>query len=185
MQSIDSALKDGSPIWAKVCTLRGNVFCTWIYWSSGAAKWAYASHPYDFPRDVHGWFPIAINQTMQFPSLTPESQSVLRVAGQELPSQFRDCGLIERRYSAAVIREARRQASACDLSPEATHETAWLRLGAIADNLHSPLPPTPPTKEEMETALCSLLGQITYHPKSQLAQEAEILLAGIPHYCHD
>lgn len=119
---------------------------------------------------------------MQFPSLTPESQSVLRVAGQELPSQFRDGGLIERRYSAAVIREARRQASACDLSPEATHETAWLRLGAIADNLHSPLPPTPPTKEEL---LADVAGLRVLNLTPGCRARLDRLAAGITHYCHD
>lgn len=39
---IELAPKDGSPVWAKVCTLHGNVFRTWIYWSSETEKWAYA-----------------------------------------------------------------------------------------------------------------------------------------------
>lgn len=116
---------------------------------------------------------------MQFPSLTPESQSVLGVAGQELPSGFRDGGLIERRYSAAVIREAQRQASACDLSPEATHETAWLRLGAIADNLHSPLPPT---KEEL---LADVAGLRVLNLTPRCRARLDRLAAGITHYCHD
>ena len=189
MQSIDSAPKDGSPVWAEVCTLKENVFRTWIYWSSGAAKWAYASHPYDFPRDVHGWLPIAINQTMQFPPLTPESQSVLNVAGLD--------GLIERRVCSAVIREAQRQACILlrngDPSALVTARdlaAAWLRLGAIADNLHSPLPP-PPTREEMLKALQGLEnwrqieGEAIPAAGVAAGKRLEILGRGIAHYCHD
>ena len=123
-----------------------------------------------------------MSQHIEFPPLTCESQSVLKVAGQELTSRIRDGGIIERRFAAAVIREAVKQAVPFDSSTLQVVTVADLLR--IADNLHSPLQ-APPTKEEMEAALCSLLGQITYHPKSQLAQEAEILLAGIPHYCHD
>lgn len=178
MQSIDSAPKDGSPVWAKVFTLGGNVFRAWIYWSSEAAGWAYASHPYDFPCDVHGWFPTAINQTMQFPLLTPESQSVLNVAGQELPSRFRDGGLTERRFCAAAIREAQRQA--CILLRNGDPAAAWLRLAAIADNLAAP--DRLPTKEEMIAVVDDL--KLLDLPQGFVLR-LDRLAAGVSHYCHD
>jgi hypothetical protein len=112
----------------------------------------------------------------EFPPLTQAAELVLRDAEHDLilgAPNWRRC------YLAAGLREAMKQAS-----PDKRGSCKWDRLGAIADNLHSP-PQAPPTKEEMEAALCSLLGQITYHPKSQLAQEAEILLAGIAHYCKE
>ena len=90
-----------------------------------------------------------------------------------------------RSFAAAVIREAQRQASACDPSPEATHETAWLRLAAIADNLHA-LPPPPPTREQMEIALADLLRRTDdpagCHEDSPIAEFANILRRGIAHY---
>lgn len=125
---------------------------------------------------------------MQFPLLTPESQSVLRVAGQELPSRFCDGGLTERRFCAAAIREAQRQA--CILLRNGDPAAAWLRLAAIADNLHSPLPP-PPTREEMLKALQELEnwrqieGEAIPAAGVAAGKRLEILGRGIAHYCHD
>ena len=116
---------------------------------------------------------------MQFPPLTPESQSVLKVAGLN--------GLIERRVCSAVIREAQRQA--CILLRNGDPAAAWLRLAAIADNLHSPLPP--PTLEEMQQALQELenwqQAQSTARPSTEvpIGNRLEVLRRGIPHYCHD
>jgi hypothetical protein len=82
----------------------------------------------------------------------------------------------KRRYLAAGLREAMKQAGS---SIWKDNLDALIR---ITNNLHA-LPPPPPTREQMEEALQSLVGRIDFHPESQLAQEAAILAAGIAHYC--
>jgi hypothetical protein len=107
----------------------------------------------------------------EFPPLTHEAKCVL---GQSINVSIPNWN---RRFAAAVIREAMEQAS-----PDRRGSCKWDRLGAIADNLHA-LSPPPPTREQMEEALQSLVGRIDFHPESQFAQEAAILAAGIAHHC--
>ena len=109
----------------------------------------------------------------EFPELTHRAKCVL---GQSINLSMPNWN---RRFAADVIREAMVQAS-----PDRLGSCRWDRLGAIANNLHSP-PPPPPTREEMEEALQSLVGHIDFHPESQFAQEAAILAAGIAHYCKE
>lgn len=137
----------------------------------------------------------------EFPPLTRSAIAVLQHANTANYQTHVGPGGV-RPFAAAVIREAVKQAAPFNLNnivdisiqqvvpshqPEKRKGfpvVAVQDLIDIADNLHS-LPQAPPTKEEMEAALRSLLGQITYHPKSQTAQEAEILLAGIAHHCKE
>jgi hypothetical protein len=107
----------------------------------------------------------------EFPELTYQAKCVL---GQSINVSIPNW---DRRFAAAVIREAMEQAS-----PDRLGSCKWDRLGAIANNIHA-LPPLPPTREQMEEALQSLVGRIDFHPESQFAQEAETLRRGIAHYC--
>ncbi len=114
----------------------------------------------------------------EFPPLGPKAQKVL--------ASFDRIDISKpgwnQRFAAAVIREAIMQSGTWNINRDFPRVIDARDLGAIADNLHA-LPPPPPTREQMEEALSSLLGQIVCHPKSQFAQEAAILAAGIAHYC--
>jgi hypothetical protein len=115
----------------------------------------------------------------EFPPLTYEAKCVLfnTMKGIDVSSLYWD-----RRFAAAVIREAMTQAGFWKISEEFPKVVRATELEAIADNLHA-LPPPPPTREQMKKALLSLLDSLDYHPESQLAQEAAILAAGIAHHC--
>jgi hypothetical protein len=113
----------------------------------------------------------------EFPELTHEAKCVLM--------QFKTFSSLNwnRRFAAAVIREAVRQAGTFTVGTRAKGEVVEVvTLNCIADNLHA-LPPPPPTREQMKEALRSLLNSLDCHPGSQLAQEAAILAAGIAHHC--
>jgi hypothetical protein len=107
----------------------------------------------------------------EFPPLTHQAKCVLinTLKGIDVSRPYWD-----RRFAAAVIRAVEQEI--CPNSP-CKH-----KIRAIADNLHA-LPPVPPTREEMEEALQSLVGRIDFHPESQFAQEAAILASGIAHHC--
>jgi hypothetical protein len=115
----------------------------------------------------------------EFPELTHQAKCVLnrilKIIDVSEPHP-------DRRFAAAVIREAMTQTGTWHVSEDFPAVIRASELRAIADNLHA-LPPPPPTRERMEEALSSLFGQIVCHPESQFAQEAAILAAGIAHYC--
>jgi hypothetical protein len=108
----------------------------------------------------------------EFPPLTHEAKCVLMNAtkGIDVSRLYWD-----RRFAAAVIREA------VSLSRQRSNNRLQ-DLELIAQHLHA-LPPPPPTREQMEKALRSLLDNLDCHPESQLAQEAAILASGIAHHC--
>jgi hypothetical protein len=116
----------------------------------------------------------------EFPPLAPEAELVLRDA-----EQIRD-GLEDtifgadwrRAYLSAGIREAMKQAGS-----DMHGSCKWDRLGAIADNLHAP-PPSPPTREQMEEALQSLIDQYGARVAGEWTDaNLQTLSAGIAHYC--
>ena len=130
-----------------------------------------------------------MSQHIEFPPLTFESQSVLKVAGQELTLRVCDGGTIERRFCAAAIREAMQQSGTWNINSEFPRAIACEDLAAIADNLHSP--PPPPTLEEMQQALQELEnwrqieGAAIPAAGVSAGRRLEILRRGIAHYCHD
>ena len=110
----------------------------------------------------------------EFPPLTYEAKCVLMntLKGIDVSRPYWD-----RRFAAAVIREAMEQAS-----PDRRSSCKWDRLGAIADNLHA-LPPPPPTREEMEDALRCLTQLADYQPGSKADVWAQTIQRGLAHYC--
>ncbi len=109
----------------------------------------------------------------EFPPLTEQAKCVLMntMNGIDVSRPYWD-----RRFAAAVIRAVEQEI--CPNSP-CKH-----KIRAIADNLHA-LPPPPPTREQMEEALCFLLDHFNFHPGSQSAREAATLAAGIDYYCKE
>jgi hypothetical protein len=115
----------------------------------------------------------------EFPELTHQAKCVL-INALECIDVSRPYW--NRRFAAALLREAVKQAAPLSIGPGTIQVVRVADLLDIADNLHA-LPPPPPTREQMEEALQSLVGRIDFHPESQFAQEAAILAAGIAHYC--
>jgi len=115
----------------------------------------------------------------EFPPLTEQAKHVLMstVKDIDVSKPYWD-----RRFAAAVIREAMTQTGFWKVGKKFTKVVRAIELEAIADNLHT-LPPPPPTRQQMEEALRSLLNSLDCHPGSQSAQEAAILAAGIAHHC--
>ena len=108
----------------------------------------------------------------EFPPLTHQAKCVL---GQSINVSIPNWN---RRFAAAVIREAMTQAS-----PDRLGSCKWDRLGAIADNLHD-LPPPPPTREQMEEALQHLIDMHGARVAGESTDEhLQTLRAGIAHYC--
>lgn len=89
----------------------------------------------------------------------------------------------ERRFAAAVIREAVKQAAPFKYITTGLHVVEVSDLLAIADNLHA-LPPPPPTREEMDEALQSLADQIK-DLTGHLDERLEVVKAGIAHHCKE
>ena len=116
----------------------------------------------------------------EFPPLTNAVRNVLAVAFHKIDVSK---PYWDRRFAAAVIREAKRQAARGD-------GFAWSDLDLIADNLHSP-PPAPPTREEMLKALQELENWQRIEAEAMPAagvsagKRLEILRRGIAHYCKD
>lgn len=125
----------------------------------------------------------------EFPPLTREAQELLlRVEQALLPKADRKdeaWGSYERILTAAVIREAMRQVEPVEVSKRLWRP--WLRLEAIADNLHCPLPP--PTLEEMQQALQQLEnwrqveGAAIPAAGVSIGKRLRILRRGIAHHC--
>ena len=116
----------------------------------------------------------------EFPPLTRVGTEVLQ-SGNRAGCLYLPGGVCP--FAAAVIREAVRQAGPFTVGTGLKGEVVEVvTLNRIADGLHA-LPPVPPTREEMEDALQSLVDSLDCHPESQLAQEAAILAAGIAHHC--
>ena len=109
----------------------------------------------------------------EFPKLEDEAGDVLRDAEHDLDMTKPNW---RRRYLAAGLREAMRQAGS---SIWKDNLDALIR---IANNLHA-LPPTPPTREQMETALHRLTN--AYKGDKWTNEEFEILKAGIAHHCKE
>jgi hypothetical protein len=126
----------------------------------------------------------------EFPPLTAEADKVLSAGIKATVSADNPGGIhAQRIFAAAVIRESVRQAGpftvGTGLNGEVLEDGEVVEVVAlkrIADGLHA-LPPPPPTREQMEEALQSLVGRLDFHPESQFAQEAAILAAGIAHHC--
>jgi hypothetical protein len=116
----------------------------------------------------------------EFPELTHQAKCVLINSLKGIDVSIPNSN---RRFAAAVIREAMEQAS-----PDRRGSCKWDRLGAIADNLHA-LPPPPPTREQMEMALGRLLQHTNdpagCHEGSLIAELANVLRRGITHHCKE
>ena len=112
----------------------------------------------------------------EFPPLTQEAGAVIDAAMLDTSKPY-----WTRRFAAAVIREAMRQAARGD-------GLAWTNLHLIADNLHA-LPPPPPTREEMESALNEVVGifvkNLEYKRNSPIEGYVQTLKAGIAHHCKE
>jgi hypothetical protein len=133
-----------------------------------------------FENHYHSRFPMTSKHD-EFPPLTPEAELVLRDAEQisdGLPE-----GIWRRAYLSAAIREAMKQAG-----PDRLGSCKWDRLGAIADNLHA-LPPPPPTREQMQTAINDLVRRsnerigVDLVGDEWVAERLKILKAGIDDHC--
>jgi hypothetical protein len=112
----------------------------------------------------------------EFPPLTQEAADVLRDAEHDLNLTDPDW---RRRYLAAGFREGMRQVER--VSGTARQWRPWIRLEAIADNLHTP-PPLLPTPEDLDQALATVLRHVECHEGSFLAKQVAILRAGVAHY---
>jgi hypothetical protein len=83
---------------------------------------------------------------VEFPDLTLEALAAFKAGRAAAVVAVVPIGLDDRRYLAAFLREATKQALAVG-SPG----HCWLKLKAIADNIHSP-PPPPPTLAQARAA---------------------------------
>jgi hypothetical protein len=114
----------------------------------------------------------------EFPELTHEAKCVLMntMKGIDVSKPYWD-----RRFAAAVIREAKTQAGFWSISKELTKVVRATDLEAIADNLHA-LPP--PTREQMEEALQHLIDMYGDRVAGESTDEhLQTLRAGIAHHC--
>ena len=112
----------------------------------------------------------------EFPPLAPEAELVLRDA-EQIPDGLPE-GVWRRAYLSAGIREAMKQAC-----PDKRGSCKWDRLGAIADNLHTP-PPPHPTREQMEDALQSLIDMYGARVAGEWTDaHLQTLKTGIAHHC--
>lgn len=118
----------------------------------------------------------------QFPPLTDAGRNVLAVALHKIDVSK---SYWDRRFSAATIREAVRQAGPFTIGTGINGEV--VRVGiliAIADNLHA-LPPVPPTREKLKYALNRVSRLVECQEGSEVGDCLEILRAGIAHYCKE
>jgi hypothetical protein len=118
----------------------------------------------------------------EFPELTHQAKCVLMstMKGDAMTVIDVSRPYWDRRFAAAVIREAIEQAS-----PDRRGSCKMDRLGAIADNLHA-LPPPPPTREEMEGILQDLSREFGNKlGPGWTSNPFEELKAGIAHHCKE
>ena len=116
----------------------------------------------------------------EFPPLTEQAKRVL--ISTQMSVEFLGPNW-NRRFAAAVIREAARQAGPFTVGTGLKCEVVEVAaLNCIADNLHA-LAPVPPTREEMDEVLRGLLSLVDYHPGSKCDAWAQTLQRGIAHYC--
>ena len=114
----------------------------------------------------------------EFPPLTPKAQKVLLAFDRiDISKPGWD-----RRFAAAVIREAKHQLGTWKINAESPSAVDAGELSAIADNLHA-LPPPPPTREEMEHALRRFTQLVDYRPGSDADVWAQTIQRGLAHYC--
>lgn len=122
----------------------------------------------------------------EFPLLTPRAHTVIKAAQCSFPSTFVEGAGVdvgERRFAAAVLREAMTQTGTWKINSEFPKVIDAKELEAIADNLHSPLP-TPPTPEQMVAILNDLAAR--YSDKlgpEWVSNPFEALRRGIAHHC--
>jgi hypothetical protein len=133
-----------------------------------------------FENHYHSRFPMTFKHD-EFPPLTHQAECVLMnsLKGIDVSSPYWD-----RRFAAAVIREAITQTGVWNLSFRGQSSDVLFasELRAIADNLHA-LPPPPPTREEMEDALRRLTQLADYQPGSKADVWAQTIQRGLAHYC--
>jgi hypothetical protein len=110
----------------------------------------------------------------EFPPLTHEAKCVL---GQSINVSMPNWN---RRFAAAVIREAMTQTGVWNLSFRGQSSDVLFasELRAIADNLHA-LPPPPPTRDEMKDALAAL----AMRTGPELDEYTTTIQRGLAHYC--
>lgn len=117
----------------------------------------------------------------EFPLLTEPAHNVfLKVAGHRMDISKPGWN---RRFAAAVIREAVRQAGPFTIGTGIENEVVRAStLITIADNLHA-VPPIPPTREKLEYALKRVSRLVDCQEGSEVGDCLEILRAGIAHHC--
>jgi hypothetical protein len=108
----------------------------------------------------------------EFPPLTYQAKCVL---GQSINVSMPNWN---RRFAAAVIREAMTQAGFWKISEEFPKIVDARELEDIADNLHA-LPPPPPTWEEVRDALAALV----MRTGPELDEYTTTIQRGIAHHC--
>jgi hypothetical protein len=116
----------------------------------------------------------------EFPPLTHQAKCVLMntTKGIDVSRLYWD-----RRFAAAVIREAIHQLGTWKINTEFPSAVDASELRAIADNLHA-LPPPPPTREQMDTALQDLFAD-PCRGNEWLYGRLVILQRGIAHHCKE
>ena len=118
---------------------------------------------------------------VEFPLLTPAAKCVLVFA--EGNRCHANSPILERRRLIADgIRGAMSQIGTWTYNSEFPKIIDAAQLEAIANNLHSP-PPLPPTPEELDQALATVLQQVECQEGSPLAKQVAILRAGVAYHC--
>ena len=122
----------------------------------------------------------------EFPPLTQDAEAVMKAAVSTYPPGFVSIGgdpeARVRRLAAAALREGMRQ-----VEPDSTTERQWrhwLRLEAIADNLHSP-PSPPPSMAALRQAVQELEdwdGGMEIRTGDWLRERIGIVKRGIDHH---
>jgi len=117
----------------------------------------------------------------EFPPLTEQAKRVLISTQMDIEFSRPNWN---RRFAAAVIREAVRQASTFTVGTSLKGQVVEVvTLNCIADDLHA-LPPVPPTREQMEEALQHLIDMYGARVAGELTDEhLQTLRAGIAHHC--
>jgi hypothetical protein len=113
----------------------------------------------------------------EFPELTHQAKCVLMntMKGIDVSKPCWD-----RRFAAAVLREAMTQTGFWKISEEFSKAVDARELEAIADNLHA-LPPPPPTWDEMRNALAALV----VRTGPELDEYTTTIQRGIAHHCKE
>jgi hypothetical protein len=121
-----------------------------------------------FENHYHSRFPMT-SKHEEFPPLTPQAKYVL---GQSINVSIPNWN---RRFAAAVIREAMVQSGTWNINSDFPRVIDAKNLDAIADNLHA-LPPEPPLKKQA----LDIWGQVEGEVSDQEAQIMRTVLALIP-----